>query len=307
MKQPRISENPSFADRGYHSPKNRANDRSLKSSGSVRFRGARILGVGLLTAGLGLATSQMLSPAAQAASMSVSPKPFTFQAVPDKAFGPESSANWAGWTVSGGTFSQVAGSWTEPAVSCATKTPQGASFWVGIDGLNTSTDPTIEQVGTGADCVKGKPTTYYLWYEMYPTASTVVKKPVAPGDVFTAQVSVSSTGKIFTLSISAATSGGQALWQYSIKKTVAKAPKLASAEWISEAPCAGSPCKLVPLADFGTVNFSKLSAAGKATVKKAGFTDTKLTMVNSKTNVTMAQPSALSSGGTAFSIAWLHN
>jgi hypothetical protein len=185
-------------------------------------------------------------------------------------------------------------------VTCPNKTTQGAAFWVGIDGLQ-STDPTIEQIGTAAQCVKGKPK-YYTWYEMYPAAAVVVSKPVAPGDVFNAIVK--GSGKKFTLQISA-TSGGKALWGISVVKTASSAPKVASAEWIAEAPCTGSPCKLLPLADFGTVNFSKLAFAGKATNTKIGFTQTQITMATK--GVVRAQPSALTNAGSAFSIAWLHN
>jgi hypothetical protein len=182
-------------------------------------------------------------------------------------------------------------------VSCPTKTTQGAAFWVGIDGLQ-STDKTIEQIGTAAQCVKGKPK-YYTWYEMYPAAAVQVSKPVAPGDVFNAVVK--GSGKKFSLQLSA-TSGGKALWGYAVSKTTSSAPKVASAEWIAEAPCTGtSPCKLLPLADFGTVNFSNLGVSAN----KTNLTQSKLTMLTN--GVVRAQPSALTNNGRAFSVAWLHN
>lgn len=299
MRQPRTSENPSFAEPDYRQPKDRANDRSLKPSGHAASRGMRIFGVGVLTAALGFAASDVLSPATQVASAGVSPKPATLQAGTDRAFGPESSANWAGWAISGGTVSEVAGSWTEPPVTCPAKATQAASFWVGIDGLKAA-DTTIQQIGTAAECVKGK-LTYYAWYEMYPAALVAVPKPVAPGDRFTGQVS--GSGKKFVLSINATAPGGAPLWQFSITKTTSTAPKASSGEWIAEDPCTGSPCTALPLSDFGTVDFSKISAAS---LKKVSFTDTELTM-ETKAKVVKAQPSALTSNGTAFSVTWLHS
>ena len=74
-----------------------------------------------------------------------------------------------------------------------------------------------------------------------------------------------------------------------------------------EAPCTGSPCKVVPLSDFGVVNFSGLSVAGTATNPSAGFTDTKITMTTAGSAAVKARPSALSSGGTTFNVTWLHS
>src|SRR5439155_1503462 len=64
------------------------------------------------------------------------------------------SLNWAGNAASGTTFTDVKGTWTEPAVTCSKNQVQIASFWVGIDGFTSN---TVEQIGADADCVHGQP------------------------------------------------------------------------------------------------------------------------------------------------------
>ena len=67
----------------------------------------------------------------------------------------------------------------------------------------------------------------------------------------------------------------------------------------------GIQLQIVPLTDFGTVNFAGLSAVGKATNPKTGFTQTQITMKSGTT--VKATPSALSPAGTAFSVSWDHS
>jgi hypothetical protein len=46
------------------------------------------------------------------------------------------SSNWSGYAVeepSGTKFTEVIGSWVQPAVSCPSRTAQYSSFWAGID------------------------------------------------------------------------------------------------------------------------------------------------------------------------------
>ena len=259
-----------------------------------------------------IAAGALLVTAAIAAAVSVGAPGIaaaprgTVSAGPDEGYGTATSANWAGYAVSGGTFTKVAGNWVQPHATCPAKPSEGAAFWVGIDGL-AKADTTVEQIGTDSDCVTGTPT-YYAWFQMYPKAAVFLpqsKYPVVAGETMAAQVSGSA--KIFTLSISA-TLSGVLKWHYSSKQTAKTLPKASSAEWIAEAPCVSppTPCKTVPLADFGTVNFSGLSVVGKATNPKTGFTDTEITMTVPKSTTVKARPSALSSGKTAFSVTWLH-
>src|SRR5579884_1141637 len=136
------------------------------------------------------------------------------------------STNWSGYANTGGRFTDVKGSWTQPSATCSAGQTAYSSFWVGIDGDTTN---TVEQTGTDADCSSGTPT-YYAWYEMYPKFPVNLSYTVRPGDSITAEVSTNGSGS-FTLTISDATQH----WSYTTKQSSRKA-KLGSAEWIAEAP-----------------------------------------------------------------------
>ena len=110
--------------------------------------------------------------------------------------GVQTSQDWAGYAVTGTTFSNVAGSWTQPTATCPKNQVQQAAFWVGIDGYSAS-DPTVQQIGTDSDCTKGKGKkgggpNYYAWYQLYPQSVVVLPTssyPVTKGDAISASVS----------------------------------------------------------------------------------------------------------------------
>src|SRR5262249_4255909 len=159
------------------------------------------------------------------------------------------STNWSGFAVNAtaGAVSHVHGSWNVPKVS---HTNSGySSFWVGIDGFSSN---TVEQIGTDSDYVGGLEH-YYAWYEMYPAGSKTITKDnlgnaftVTPGDTINADVSYSNSA--FDLTITNASTNQT----FSTTQTSSSASR-SSAEWIAEAPSAGT---ILPLANFGTVNFS---------------------------------------------------
>jgi hypothetical protein len=227
------------------------------------------------------------------------------------------STNWSGYAVTGTTFTDVKGSWIQPAADCSSTTASPtngkgngnghgnghggggqsqstySSFWVGLDGYSSS---TVEQTGTDADC-SGTTPVYYGWYEFYPAFPINFSNPVSPGDTINAEVSVS--GGTVTVTLQDATKG----WtQHATQSSAGYA--LSSAEWIAEAPSSG---KVLPLANFGTVYFSNASAVGGGKNGSiSDFTYDPLTMVTS-TGVTKAAPSGLSSRGSAFSVTWYHS
>src|SRR3954470_7555268 len=158
------------------------------------------------------------------------------------------SSNWSGYAVTGSRFTSVSSSWTEPTVRCSGTAY--SSFWVGLDG---DTSNTVEQTGTDADC-SGSTPVYYAWYEMYPKFPTNLSTPVSPGDAMSASVTTDGRGG-FTLTISDTTQ------HWSVTKSARlKSAALASAEVIAEAPSSRS--GVLPLANFGTVNFSGATANG---------------------------------------------
>jgi hypothetical protein len=206
------------------------------------------------------------------------------------------SLNWSGYSSYAGnnTFNDVKGSWTQSTATCTNRTTY-SSFWIGLDGYNSS---SVEQLGTEADCSHGNPA-YYAWWEIYPSPSNSIRGfTVRPGVTYTAEVKYNGNGS-FTLSLSG---GGQS---FSTTQTLSN-PSLSSAEWIAEAPsmCAGN-CRVLPLTDFGTVNFSGSSANSKA-INNSAWSYDPLTMVTNGLQV-KAAPSSLDSTGSAFSVTWAHN
>lgn len=218
--------------------------------------------------------------------------------------GTQNSLDWAGYAATGATFTTVAGSWTQPAATCPRSQAQEAAFWVGLDGF-APTDPTVEQIGTDSDCARGKKAggpTYYAWYQLYPQSDVVLPTrayPVAPGDAIHAGVSVSGSAYVLTMS-------DGTKWQFTTTQTPTARPRNASAEWITEAPssCSASKCKILPLADFRSVGFTAASADHQP-ISSSGFASYQINMTTKGGRKTKAQTSALTAGGSAFSVTWL--
>src|SRR5581483_7791340 len=199
------------------------------------------------------------------------------------------SQNWAGYASAGnpGTFTSVSASWSQPAVTC-TATDTFSSFWVGLDGDGTN---SVEQTGTEADCNGGN-AVYQGWFEMFPAAPVFYNNPVAPGDAMSASV-VANGGGAFTLPLTDSTQG----WTQNTNQTLNTA-QLGSAEVIAEAPSSGNG-NVLPLSNFGSVNFTAVSADNAPIGNE---NPDSLTMVSGN-NVTEATPSALA-GGNAFTVTW---
>jgi hypothetical protein len=128
---------------------------------------------------------------------------------------------------------------------------------------------------------------------MFPRSAFSVGKPVRAGDSLTASVVVSAT-RTFTLTLVNHTAG----WTFSTQQRSRKA-QLASAEAIAEAPALrGS--GIVPLANFGQINYSGTTANGQAI---SNFNPEAVTMVTNSGGI-KAAPTALSGG--SFSVVWHH-
>ncbi|MFY9676436.1 MAG: G1 family glutamic endopeptidase [Terriglobales bacterium] len=218
--------------------------------------------------------------------------------------GSVTSENWSGFAATGSAFTSAKASWIVPTATCS-KTPNTySSFWVGLDGYSSS---TVEQTGTDSDC-SGTSARYYAWYEFYPAASTeITSVPVSPGNKMSASVTYS--GSTFTVTITNVTTGKS----YSKSGRVSGAQR-SSAEWIAEAPCCTRSGGILPLADFGTVDFGSdytgVSGTNDATdgaisgpISSFGSSVFSITMV-SASGADEAVPSALSSDGTSFDVVW---
>jgi hypothetical protein len=200
-----------------------------------------------------------------------------------------SSTNWSGFATSGATFTTVSASWVEPTAHC-TRGRQFSSFWIGLDGFNSG---TVEQTGTEVDC-SGRTPVYFAWTEFFPAFPVNFPDTVNPGDHFTGSVT-SNGGSNFTLRLADTTRG----WSHAVTGSVAGAA-LSSAEVIAEAPSSSS--GVLPLANFGTVNFSGATVDGSPI---GNFNPTQIIMVNNS-GTPKDSVSALG-GGTSFSATWLRS
>ena len=198
------------------------------------------------------------------------------------------STNWSGYAATG-RFTSVSATWTEPAGHCTSAT-RYASFWVGLDGFNSN---TVEQTGSDVDCSGGSPV-YYSWYEMYPAYPVNFRNTVRPGDHLFGSVTFTG-GSGYTLVLQDTTRG----WSHTVHKTLSGAAN-SSAEVIAEAPCCTASGGILPLADFGTVNFSNAKANGSAI---GNSSPVQINMVDGSGRL-KDQTSALSGGGS-FSDTWL--
>jgi hypothetical protein len=232
-------------------------------------------------AGMAAATAALLFAAPAGASVR--------REAPNHKIGHSTSSNWAGYAVTGGRYTSVSATWTQPSVSCSA-TDTWSSFWVGLDG---DTSSTVEQTGTEADCSNGHPV-YSSWYEMYPKFPTNYRDAVAAGDHFSASVTTDGRGS-FTLTLTDATRN----WSHTTTARL-KSAKLASAEVIAEAPSSSG--GVLPLANFGTVAFGSASANGSLLTGSTAGIDP-ITMSSGST--VKAQPSSLGNG--SFSVTWKHS
>jgi hypothetical protein len=160
------------------------------------------------------------------------------------------SANWSGYAVessitspTNGFVSSVKGNWVVPTLTCNQSQNTYVVTWVGIDGYS---DGTVEQIGTGQQCVNGVQQDY-AWIELYPKPSrTITGITVHDGDSFTASVTYQGSN-YFALSITDLTTG------LSYSQTSRTSAQRQSAEWVVEAPSSGG---ILPLANFSTVSFN---------------------------------------------------
>jgi hypothetical protein len=200
----------------------------------------------------------------------------------------QQSSNWSGYAATG-SFTSVSANWTEPTGHCTSAT-RYSSFWVGLDGFNSN---TVEQTGSEVDCSGGRPV-YYSWYEMYPAFPVNFSNTVRPGDKFFGSVTFNG-GSSYTLVLQDITQG----WKHTVNKSLSGAAN-SSAEVIAEAPCCTASGGILPLANFGTVNFSNGKANGSAI---GNSSPVQIDMVDNSGRL-KDQTSALSGGGS-FSDTWL--
>ncbi|HEX4788177.1 MAG TPA: G1 family glutamic endopeptidase [Actinospica sp.] len=198
----------------------------------------------------------------------------------------DTSDNWAGYAASGGTYNSVSSSWVQPSVNCGSE-DTWSSFWVGLDGDGTS---SVEQTGTEADCSGGQ-AQYSSWYEMYPAYPVTYNDTVQPGDSMSASVTTDGSGN-FTLTLTDSTEG----WTETQNQSSSSAQD-GSAEVIAEAPYSNG---VLPLSDFGTVDFTNSTVNGGA----LGSSSPSSIDLVSDGGTTEATTSGLDGSGEDFSVTW---
>ncbi|HLX19706.1 MAG TPA: G1 family glutamic endopeptidase [Gaiellaceae bacterium] len=208
------------------------------------------------------------------------------------------SSNWAGYAVNGSTFTDVKGSWVQSAVTCGSRSSTYSAFWVGLGGFSGGSGG-LEQIGTESDCIGGYPI-YSAWYELLPADSTPISLAISPGDTISAEVTVN--GPVTTLTLTDVTTNQTF--------TTQQTPSLldtSSAEWIAEAPsqCVGrGRCTPLPLANFGTVQFSGSSTTANGHVGTISDASWSSTAINLGGGTGSALAAALSTDGASFAITY---
>jgi hypothetical protein len=221
-------------------------------------------------------------------SASVPPQtqPFPF---PDSQ---DTSHNWSGYAATGGDFTAVSATWTLPQFTANGPAGIDAS-WVGIGGVSSR---DLIQAGTQQSVSGSGRTQYEAWIEMLPRSSRPVPLQVHAGDSIT--VSIADQGDDNWLIQFTNNTTGQ-----SYETTRQYSSSHSSAEWVEEAPSGGRGGGVLPLDNFGTVQFSNASTV------KDGQTDTiaaaggrPITM-DGNNDQALAVPSNLGDDGASFSVS----
>jgi hypothetical protein len=237
------------------------------------------------------------------------------------------SSNWAGYAISdaatiGGapisgsttalTFSSVTATWVQPRVTCKNDEATYSAFWVGIGGFAGDAG-ALEQTGTQANCNSSGNATYSAWYELVPAPTVNVHLKIRPRDVITASVNILPTGVLVQLK------NRTLKTSYTKLLPTPSGLDATSAEWIAEAPStcdqALTRCRALPLANFGTVPFTRIAAIANGhggTITDSMWSSTAIDLVpdlsgarfGSLGSLGSAKPGAVDSTGRSFSVAY---
>jgi hypothetical protein len=203
------------------------------------------------------------------------------------------SHNWSGYAATGGSYTQVSGTWTVPAFNAGGASGVDAA-WVGIGGVRSN---DLIQAGTQQTVSGSGRTQYQAWIEMLPRASRPVPLQVHAGDSVSVNIAEQSPDQ-WLIHFANNTTG------QTYDSTQTYTSSHSSAEWVEEAPSGGGRRGgILPLDDFGTIQFSNGSAVKNGqTVSIADAGSKAITMLGN-TNQQLAVPSDLGSDGSSFSVA----
>ncbi len=204
------------------------------------------------------------------------------------------SINWSGYLASNGPYSGIGASWTIPTISGTTGTNLSADdTWVGIGGVISQ---DLIQAGTQAMNEGNGSISYTAWYELLPSDMVQVPLAVSSGNSITVSLSENSSN-LWTINFHNNTTN------QSYSTTVSYVSSNSSAEWIEEMPTLESNNSLIPLDNFGTIQFTGgYVTQNNSTLNISQSGAESLTMVNSS-NQALAIPSSLDSSGSDFSVS----
>jgi hypothetical protein len=143
-----------------------------------------------------------------------------------------------------------------------------------------------------------------------------VKVPlkVKPGDLITTSVNVNDTSVLIQIK-------NRTRKTVFTKSLTMDAPDLTSAEWVAEAPsscdASGARCRVLPLANFGTVTFTKaasIASAHPGTIADPAWSRVSIKLVPGgsqfgrlDSSPAGALPGALTADGRGFPVTWVSN
>ena len=210
-----------------------------------------------------------------------------------------SSLSWAGYIIERSSnphfeANAVNASWIVPQVN-ASADDSYSSTWIGIGG---QLDKSLIQVGTEQDAANGQ-VTYTAWYELLPSFAVHLNSMiVSPGDTMIASINlVNSDSNQWIIQISDETTG------QTFSKNIFYNSTISSAEWIMERPTVNSQISI--LANFGNITFTNCYVNINNVAGSIGkFQFSKIEMLNNK-NAELSSVSALTAGGTSFTVSYL--
>ena len=221
------------------------------------------------------------------------------------------SSNWAGYAAhrAGQTFRRVSASWVQPTVTCQGGQPTYSSFWVGLGGYSKKATG-LEQIGTSLDCTASGQSHSAAWYELVPAPARPISMAVKQGDRLGATVTV--TGNQVTVRLRDLTRS-----ESFTRRLTSQSIDVTSAEWIAEAPSACNDvgfCQGLPLANFGTANFTgsmtRTTTGQRGAISGTGWDHTRIVLSQGASPFTglgtnrTATPSPLQRGGRSFVVRY---
>jgi Peptidase A4 family len=229
---------------------------------------------------------------------------------PKVATGVVPSPNWSGYVAypeygANGAFTDVSAEWTEPAITCP-KADAWTLFWVGFDGWTPTpgtSDPSVEQGGTSAQCVNGVPH-YSAFWEMFPSDAVQPMFSISAGDQIYADVVYSATTDQFLITVTDLTSGHAHTETEVESCPTGFACARTSAEWIAESPSHFGTHTYFPLANYKKIRFSEATAANAEASGPISDGYWEDSGIERKGGAALALVSPLRNSGYVFSDTW---